>query len=515
MRWIYLYCFGLFLWLPGKLNAQRVIYSESINTRAPIRFQVVGKSENFYWVAKLQLQKSKLHHTQERNIEIQDFELFDNRLHLLSEQSPVYIPGTVKQWLMTGNRGLDQVVSAPSGNNTRIFCNRYQANQNTESRLIDSLPFSANASSILLVRSENQSFILLVAFENTDPESTFVHVHLFDSDWNAVYRRVISNIQFSQPCIQDDEIGFPSEGFDNLPIKLANNGEWGMVFPSRISHNFSLFHACPNGEDYFFKEIAVAPFYKIEDVSMSIHNDRQEMTVGLLSAYRNTSMKNVQVCNYSMREGRFDFDTSYHFNEQARDIRSKNLSHESFISLPEGGYMLLKEYGSSFEFEKPNIPPLTNWETAYLLANYSEASSGEKEMRQGYTRNRGLSPIPVVRNKGDLNLFYFPAVSNDSTWSAILEMEQHAETNNPDLSYLLMPAKNKLYLIYNSQDGSADPLATTTALNTHGETTGDGIVFWKMDKMLNFQNARRFSADEVVVPYSGGQRPGFAIIRLR
>jgi hypothetical protein len=514
VRWINLYCLGLFLWLPGRINAQRVIYSESINTRIPTRFQVIGKSDNFYWVARLQQQKTKSRHTQEHNIEIQDFELFDNRLQLISEQSPIYITGTVKQWLMTGNKGLDQVMSIPSGSSTRIFCNRYQSNQNADSRLIDSLPFSANASSVLLVRSENQAFILLIAFDNTDPESTFVHMHLFDSEWNPVYRKVISNIQFSQPCIQDDEIGFPSEGFDNLPIKLANNGEWGMVFPSHISHHFSLFHACPNGEDYFFKEIAVAPFYKMEDISMSIDNNRQEMTIGLLSAYRNTSLKNVQVCNYSMREGRFDFDTSYRFNEQARDIRSKNLSHESFTSVPQGGYMLLKEYGSSFEFEKPNIPPLSNWESAYLLANYSEANSGEKEMKPGYKLNRGLSPIPAVRNKGDLNIFYFPAVSNDSTWSAVLEMEQHAETNNPDLSYLLMPAKNKLYLIYNSQDGSADPLATTTALNTRGETTGDGLVFWKMDKMLNFQNARRFTADEVVVPYLNSQRPGFAIIRL-
>ncbi len=514
MRWIYLYCFGLFLWLPGKINAQRVIYSESINARAAIQFQVVGKSDDFYWAAMMQVRKLNMHHTSERRIEIQHFELFDNRLHLLSEQSPIFIPGTVKQWLMTGNKGLDQIVSAPSGNSTRIFCNRYRANQNADTRLIDSLPFSANASSILLVRSENQSLILLVAFENTDPESTIVHVHLFDSDWNPVYRKVISNIQFSQPCIQDDEIGFPSEGFDNLPIKLANNGEWGMVFPSHISHNFSLFHACPNGGDYFFKEIAIAPFYKTEDVSMSINNSRQEMTVGLLSAYRNTSLKNVQVINYSMREGRIDFDSSYHFNEQSRDISSKNLSHERFISVPDGGFMLLKEYGSSFEFEKPNIPALTNWETAYLLANYSEANSGEKELKQGYTRNRGLTPIPAVRNKGDLNLFYFPTVSKDSTWSAILEMEQHAETNNPDLSYLLIPAKNKLYLIYNSLEGFTDPFATTTTLNTRGETTDDALVFWRMDKMLNFQNARRFTSDEVVVPYLNNQRPGFAIIRL-
>jgi hypothetical protein len=514
VRWILLYCFGLFSWLPGRVNAQRVIYSESINTRTPIRLQVIGKSENFYWVAKLQIQKTRFRRTQEQHLEIQGFQIFDNRLHLLNEQSPVNIPGTTKQWLMSGDHGMDQVLSIPSGSNTRIFCNRYSANQDADSRMIDSLPFSANASSILLVRSENQSFILLVAFENTDPESTFVHVHLFDSDWNPVYRKVISNIQFSQPCIQDDEIGFPSEGFDNLPIKVANNGEWGMVFPSRISHHFSLFHACPNGADYFFKEIPVSPFYKMEDIAMSINNNLQEMTVGLLSGYRNTSLKNVQVSNYSMREGRFDFDSSYRFNEQARDIRSKNLSHQSFIAVPEGGYMLLKEYGSSFEFEKPNIPPLTNWETAYLLANYSEAYAGEKMMKEGYTLNRGLSPIPAVLNKGDLNLFYFPALSNDSTWSAVLEMEQHPETNNPDLSYLLMPAKNKLYLIYNSLDRTADPLATTTTLNTHGETTGDALVFWKMDKLLNFQNARRFTSDEVAVPYLNNQKPGFAIIRL-
>ncbi|MEJ0081449.1 MAG: hypothetical protein WDM78_11025 [Puia sp.] len=103
----------------------------------------------------------------------------------------------------------------------------------------------------------------------------------------------------------------------------------------------------------------------------------------------------------------------------------------------------MKEYGSLFEFENPNMPPLSNWESAYLLANYFRTEFRRKEIKQGYTRNRGLSPIPTVRNKGDLNLFYFPSVSNDSTWSAVLETEQHAETNNPDLSYLLLPSKNK------------------------------------------------------------------------
>jgi hypothetical protein len=64
-------------------------------------------------------------------------------------------------------------------------------------------------------------------------------------------------------------------------------------------------------------------------------------------------------------------------------------------------------------------------------------------------------------------------------------------------------------------DGFTDPLATTTTLNIHGETTDDALVFWKMNKMLNFQNAHRFSADEVAVPYLNNRQGGFAIIRLQ
>src|SRR5947199_5721337 len=132
---------GLLLWLPGKSDAQRVLYSESISSRASIRLQLIGKSENNYWVARLLQQKIKSHTSQERRTEIQDFELFDNRLHLISEESPIQIAGTVKQWLLTGNHSLDQIMTVPSGKNMSIFCNRYQPNQTPESRLIDSFPF--------------------------------------------------------------------------------------------------------------------------------------------------------------------------------------------------------------------------------------------------------------------------------------------------------------------------------------------------------------------------------------
>ena len=516
MRWILLYVIGLILWLPDRLYAQHVLYSETFATRSSTRFQFIGKSENFYWVAKLQKQKSY----NRRNIadipENLSFALFDAKLNMLNEISSVIIPGSIKQWLVAGKKGLDQLVISLSANKTKIICTRFQTGKYAvpQTRLIDSLPVSVNPSAFILVRSEDQSKILMVAFENSDPEITRLHAILFDSDWNCIFHQVISKRFFSQPCIQDEEIGFPAESFDNLPIKLTNNGEWMMASPSRISRNFSLFHVCANGSEYYFRELPVSPYYKMEDIAMSIDNEKQEMSLGLLSGYANTTYKNVTVSNYSMKQGSFYFDTSFRFNTQARDIQSKNLSHESFIAVPGGGFMLLKEYGSPHAFSRPVIPLMNEWETAYLLANYAEINPVNDQIKEGYSLNHGLSPIPFVRNRGDLNLFYFPAFSRDTVWSSILEIEQHTESNNPDLSYLFIPAKNKIYILYNSVEASSNATATTTTLNMHGQVTDDALIFWRMDKMLNFQLSRRFSADEVAVPFLNNQQKGFAIIRL-
>ena len=67
---------------------------------------------------------------------------------------------------------------------------------------------------------------------------------------------------------------------------------------------------------------------------MCIDNDQQEMSVGLLSGYSNSTLKNVQVCNYSMKQGMFDFDSSYHFNTQSREIRDKNLAMKVLSLFP-------------------------------------------------------------------------------------------------------------------------------------------------------------------------------------
>jgi len=510
------YGLGLIFWLPGKMVAQHVLYTESIRARTGIQFQVIGKSESFYWTAKLQKEKIYNRHDQPENTGLLGFVLFDARLAPIREEGSVYFPGIRKQWLMTGKNCLDQLLLTGSNDNTKLFCKRFYNDERRakQVRIVDSLTFNADPSSALLVRSEDHSKILFIAFENSDEYTTRVHAILFDEDWKPIYHRVIDHSLFAQPCMQEDEISFPGESFDDLPIKLANNGEWLMAAPSRTSRNFSVFHVCANGSEYQFRELPVSPFYKMEDIAMSIDNDKQEMSVGLLSRYLKTSLKNVQVTNYSIKQGRFDFDTSYRFNTQLRNIPGRNLSHERFIAVPGGGYLLLKEYGIPLEFEKPETPFIGNWEAAYLLANYSESRPDKGSLSDGYHVNSGLSPIPLIRNRGDLNLFYFPAISKDSTWSGSMIMEQQGESNNPDLSYLIVPDKDKLYIIYNNAEGSGNPIATNTTLNWRGQPTGDGLVFWKMNKLLNFQKAHHFSSDEIAIPYIHNQQGGFAIIRL-
>jgi hypothetical protein len=516
VRRIVSYGIGLLLWLPGITHAQRVMYSESVSRRSADRFQLIGKSGSFYWVQKLQKRKSKNHNRYPDLPDIQSFELLDTKLNLLSETAAADFPETVKQWLLSGKDGLDQIMVVPSAGKTAIVCSHFGTGEIQQHKVsvIDSLPFSKSASRFILVRSEDQSKLLLLYFESMDEGFTRLHTVLFDSGWNVIYHQVIPHIFFAQPFIQDDEIGFPAESFDNFPVKLANNGEWLLASSSRTSRSFSVFHVCANGSEYYIREIPVSPYYKMEDIAMAIDNDRQEMSVGFLSCFSNTTLKNVHVCNYSMREDRFDFDTSYHFNTQVRDLRDKNLSHSGFIAVP-GGYMLLKEYGSPHEFNLPVVPFVSSDESAYLLANYSEQHPGKDKIKDGYTLTPGLNPIPFVQHTGDLNLFYFPAIRKDSVWSAVLDTEQHTEQNSPDLSYLTIPMRNKLYIIYNRPDGYSNALATTTSLNIHGQTTDDALIFWEMKKLLNFQRSRRIATDEVAVPYMNNQQSGFAIIRLQ
>ena len=155
MRWFIRYGIGLLSWLPGRLNAQQVLYAASFHTRASAYYQLIGKSEPYYWVEKLQKQKSDNRHLPGITTEILSFGILDARLNLLGEYPATRLPGTLKQWLVCGKQGMDQLMAIQEPGKTKFISSHFQPNdmKDIQTRLIDSLPFAAEASSLLLVRS--------------------------------------------------------------------------------------------------------------------------------------------------------------------------------------------------------------------------------------------------------------------------------------------------------------------------------------------------------------------------
>ena len=452
-------------------------------------------------------------------LESQRFAAYDDRLNFIKEIPALTISGTIKEYLIAGKSTFDQLVLSGASGKTKIVINRYSANDTLErsSRLIDSFAFSAPGTSFLLTRSEDQSKILLIAFEFRPSQSPRFHAILFDTDWKILYHTSLEHPYFTQPFIQDDFISFPAESFDNQPVKLANNGEWLMASSSRTNMNFLLFHMYDDGKSFYYQEIPLSPYYNMEDIAMSIDNEHQEMSVGLLSRYRNTSLKSVRVSHYSMTQNRFDFDSAYHFNTLASRLKNQNLSNESFISIPGEGYMLFKEYGRPEDARKDQpASTIDPWDPVFLAANFAGNENKLSQLNiNGYTQKKGLQGIRSVFNRGNLTMFYFPVKPKDSTWSGIINTEQTTELNSPSLSYLVFPVKNRVYIIYNSVIRTSDEFSTAITLNVNGRQTDDALIFWKMNRILNFQESRRISSDEVAVPYRNNQQTGFAIIRLR
>ena len=132
---------------------------------------------------------------------------------------------------------------ADKQNHTVLRVNRYASTGNLvwQERAIDSLPFHERANSFLLLRSEDQSRILLLAFENLFFSNPRVHAMLFNEEWNLLSYKTYTHEWLTQPMIQYDEFNFPVEPFSNSPVKLTNDGNWMMISPSRMNQNYLLF----------------------------------------------------------------------------------------------------------------------------------------------------------------------------------------------------------------------------------------------------------------------------------
>jgi hypothetical protein len=500
------------------LRAQRVLYSPFIDDH----FEVSGKVGDYYWIQKKETVKiDKRHSTSADTVEVKSFEIYDTRMNLISETTPyVMSDQLLKEYLVCNDDNFDQLLIQSGKRKTNLLINRYRSNGSIvkEGANLASFPFTESANSFLLVRSEDKSKKLLLCFESAQSSSSRLHAILFDENWRQISYRIYDRLFITQPLIQDDFTNYPIESYNSSPVKVANDGEWLMMMPSRANSNYSLFHFFTKDSSFVYREIK-SPIYSVsEDVALSIDNDKQEVIAGVLSSFRYPTLKNVEVVHYSMTGHQIDFDSSYRFNTLvAYKIQDENIIHESFMAVPGAGFMLLKEYGkayiSPYDDNDYNSSRVLKF---FFASNYITSSMKPLSLnRNGYTRYDKICGTRKIYERGDLCMFYFPASRKDSCWSGIINKEQITEFNVPWLSYLVVPMQRKLFLLYNSFFKNEIRYGNSTVLDLKGNLINDeGLVYWKFGNLLSFQQSRRISDSELAIPYENNRRYGFAIIRF-
>ncbi|MBA4166021.1 MAG: hypothetical protein H0X41_00480 [Chitinophagaceae bacterium] len=356
-------------------------------------FQVAGRTGNFYWVEK---EKPLNHSTKntERSFR-QVFEVYDSRMNLVRQVAGALLTDeTVKEYLVAGQMHFDQLLLLAGDGKTNLLLKRFASDGQADdpSRMVDSLPFSADGTDIILLRSPGRSRIELIAFESRPGSFPRLYTILFDQDWNVLHRSIFNDPNITQPCIQNDLISFPVDDFDNQPVQLADNGDWLMSTPCRTGPGFLFFHFCADGP-FSFQNIRLSPDYHMEDIALTVEHESTGASVGILSGLGRTSLKQLQVTHYSMETGRFDFDSSYFFNTLAGDPTKKHLSRETLMSLPARGFIFFKEYGRAWDF--PDSDP-TAFEVPVFSTGHPAASNFLPPMARRFCTQRRTAQ-PAIR----------------------------------------------------------------------------------------------------------------------
>jgi hypothetical protein len=529
---------GMLLFIAGGLPAQRVLYCSPPEDRFVEQREVAGMAGD-HFIVRVDRRKRGGKRRDGPNVESL-FEVFDSRMDLLNTVPAMELTDlVVKEYLISGNDHFDQLMVLRRGTRTSFVVRRYGPSGEVAGggeKEVGGLPFGEGGNSWLLIRSADRSKVLVLGFEPVPSSPPKLHALLFDQDWRMLYYRVFDHPYITQPFIQDDFIAYPIEDYDNSPVKLANNGQWLMVSPSRTNQNYLLFHFCETENCLSYKEITLPPAGSPEDLALSLDNDSQEAIVGVLSRLHYTTLKHVRVAHYSLLRQTLDFDSSYRFNTlPAEKVRNANLYKESFTPVPGKGFLVLKEYGRPFSGWVDDSIGDSRWDPAVLFADNPAPESqmgpasqsgvvghsgvvglsGPAETRDGYARYPMLGGPNSERERGDLSFYYLPGLRGDSCWSGILSKRQTTEMNSPSLSYLVLAIGDKLFFLYNSLFGDDDEYGSATVMDSRGNLLPDGgPLFWKFKITLDFQQARRISEREIAIPYAGPRRKGFAIIRF-
>lgn len=517
----------LVLLLTGfRLIAQEVSFCEPYSDRFTIREEMLGKVGSYYWVSMLSRQRPARHVIAPQDE--RSFVIYDMRMKAVNEISHFSCPGAeLKEYLINNADHFDQLyLSASSNHRVDFWVQRYAPDGQAvgDGKMVGSMPFYEPGNSFLLVRSEDRSLTLLLGFQFVAGGAPKIHSMIFNANWGLVSSHVYDHPFLTQPMIQDDEVGYPLEDFDQGTVKLANSGEWLMVSPSRTNSNYLLSHFSGSDSGFRYEEIWLPAIAVTEDISLSVDNGRNEAVAGVLSDFHYSPLKNVRIVHYSMTHKQFDFDTTFRLTTLGGGkVRNDNLVKENFMAMPGGGFLLLKEYGRVFEDPIDDKVIDEGWDPAIMFAenNIADLDSGPSSARvkapqphYGYARYGGPMTIPF-HDRGDLSMYYFPSERGDSSWAGMISEEQITELNSPNLSYMIVPMQDKLFCLYNSFVHNDQLYAASTVLNRKGQlVTDQGVLFWGLKAPLDFQRSRQVAADQVVIPYQRFGKPGFAVVDL-
>jgi hypothetical protein len=507
-----------------RLTAQRVMYCTPVNDRFSIRWELAGRSGDYYWILTTTRKRVIGRPGSEMPVlEELHFDIYNSRMiQVHSVPSFPITDSTIKKYFIGGDRFFDELVLLSGHKKTTLVVQRYQSDGilGSERKLVGELPFNEPGNSFLLIRSEDRSRILLLGFESVEGSAPRLHSMLFDKNWRVIYSGLYKDPSISQPFIQDDFAGYPLEDYDKGPVRLANNGQWLMASPSRINQNFLLWHFCDTGCAPLAREIGLTPSSTMEDVDLSLDNANGDVVAGILSTMNYEVIKDVRVAHYSMVGKKIDFDSSYRLNTLVSGrVHNENMVKENFVAVPGKGFILMKEYGRPYMEWNDDMGSNNYWDPTYILTDNSIPEKGivNPAVHDGYARYGILGALGGTHGRGDLGLFYFPAGREDSCWSGIFHKEQTTELSAQNLSYMMVPVRDKLVFLYNSYLRNMDSYtsASATVLTPRGEVVADeGVLFWQFKMPLDFQQSRQISPNEVVVPYGEFHRKGFALIRF-
>ncbi|HET9055309.1 MAG TPA: hypothetical protein VFN30_00535 [Chitinophagaceae bacterium] len=492
------------------VSAQKVLYSPFLEASSQIRFEVIGKAGNYYWIQKSK-KKSRLNSSISPGVTA--FEVYDERMNFVKTISAPLNDTILKEYFVSQEKYMDQLVFTRMYDSTGILLRRY-----TNSGVLEDcfylpckFPSRMNLGDFLLVRSQDKNNTLLLGFESNTDSVLSVHSFLFNKNWHLLNYALLKDQRITKPFIQYDVVDYPLEDFSNCPVKLANSGEWLMLSSARINQSSLLFHFSANNKQAEIKEIRLPLNSTTQDICLSLNNEKREVLIGILSQYYSPLAKSVRVLHYSLDTCKILYDSLYKFKTVAATKNTpKTIYEEYFMTIPNKGFLLLKEYGRAYDSKYD--PDELSQNDEFASGDLSQA--GLFLNKNNYTRYNYLAGVKTLYDRGDLSLYYFSATGKDSCWSGIINKEQVTELNSATLSYVFLPAGNKLFFLYNSFYKNRDNYSSSTILDYNGNALQEGIVYWNIKNTLLFQKARQIAEGELAIPYAKNARNGFAIIRL-